>query len=147
MPRPRKGDALRRHIFAACRELGIDDDGRRDIVANATGKQSMSGMGAADLQLVCDALREKGWKPKARKGRPLEATKDKRFVWVLWRKLALAGVVKGDAAALDAFVNNSKFWSKHGTTQTALRFISEERTQDVIEALKDVCRRNQVRIK
>lgn len=139
-----------RLIFAACRELGLDEETRRDLQLAATGKASMTEMSAADLKKVEAALKARGWKPTApkagRKWRPAETRADLRLIWVLWGRLAAAGHVKGDQAALHRFINSDRWWRKYGPAETHLKFLPQKRAADVIEALKDYCRRNQVRI-
>lgn len=130
-------------IHAACRELGIDAETRREMQLAATGKPSMAEMDARDLAKVRDALVAKGWKPKA-KARAAETRPDLRFIWVLWGKLAEAGVggAKPGREALRKFINSDRWWQKYGYAQTDVSLLSEERARDVIEALKAVAVRN-----
>lgn len=156
MDAKRKG--LQRLIHGACRELGIDGDTRRDLQLAASGKASMTAMDAADLRKVVDALKARGWKPEpkpdaktgakpgGRKWRAPESRADLRLIWVLWGKLAEAGHAQGGEAALQRFVNSDRWWRKWGHAHTHLKFLPQERAADVIEALKDICNRHQVRI-
>lgn len=148
--------ALQRLIHGACRELGVDGDTRRDLQLTATGKASMTEMDEAELRRVVEALKARGWKPVSRPGakaksggrawRPKEARADLRLIWVLWGKLAEAGHAQPGEAALQRFVNSDRWWRKWGHAQTHLKFLPVERAADVIEALKDICKRHQVRI-
>ena len=130
-------------IHAACREMGIDAETRREMQRAATAKESMSDMDARDLAKVKAALVSRGWKPKAR-GRAAETRADLRFIWVLWGKLAEAGAggAKPGRAALRKFINSDRWWAKYGYAQTDVSLLSEERARDVIEALKAVAVRH-----
>jgi stage III sporulation protein SpoIIIAA len=47
---------LKRAVFAVCRERGIRDDLRREIIANATGKSSLTQCTITDLHVILDRL-------------------------------------------------------------------------------------------
>jgi phage gp16-like protein len=51
--------SLSRAVFAACKAHGLDDDARRAVVENVTGKTSMSLCNAHELGLVLDRLNGK----------------------------------------------------------------------------------------
>jgi hypothetical protein len=102
--------ALQRLIFAGCRALGIDDDTRRDLQAQVTGKASLRDMTGAQLQQVLDELRRRGFDPAQNRGRgragfrPAAPRQDLRLIHVLWRRLGEAGVTTPGRPALNAFV-------------------------------------------
>lgn len=138
-------------IFVGCKQLGLDDDARHDLQLAATGKDSLSDMTEAELTLVINRLKESGFKPfgkpgsKARKTAPRA---DLRFVHVMWRLLGEAGALnRPDRDGLNAFIR-SQFegkWDFVPIDIDALR--RADQISDVIEALKDMCRRNGVELK
>ncbi|WP_158971963.1 gp16 family protein [Chachezhania sediminis] len=139
--------ALQRQIHVACRELGLDADTRHDLQLAVTGKASMSDMSDADLHLVMSALKDRGFKPAGKgafKGRsePLAPRADLRFVHVLWKQLGDAGALtRPDRDGLNAFIR-SRFegkWQFVPLDVDALR--DPVQINAVIQALKDMCRR------
>lgn len=142
--------ALQRKIFVGCRELGLDDDARHDLQLAATGKDSLSDMTEVELQQVLDRLKECGFKPVSTGGkrRKTAPRADLRFVHVMWRLLGDAGALKRpDRDGLNAFIR-SQFegkWDFVPIDVDALR--RADQISDVIEALKDMCRRNGVELK
>ncbi|MEM7270153.1 MAG: phage protein GemA/Gp16 family protein [Pseudomonadota bacterium] len=144
--------ALQRQIHGACRQLGYDAEMRRDVQIEATGKASMKDFKIADYDAMKRALKARGWKPgghaKSTKPRWRKEAKraDQRFIYVLWRLLADAGVVAPGAAALRGFISSNNFADKWGEAATAVEMLSVERAYDVIEALKALCHRHGVEI-
>ncbi len=140
--------AKRRHVFAACREMGIDEETRKDLQLQATGKASSSDMNAADFDKVLAALKVKGWKPAVRgtKGKGwIDVNRaDQRKVLAIWGQLAKVGVVTSGRTAINAFLCSHTFKAKWTDAATDIAIIGPERCADVIEALKDIARRNQV---
>ncbi|MEO0678839.1 MAG: regulatory protein GemA [Pseudomonadota bacterium] len=136
---------LRRRLFAAVRELGLDEEGRKEAMFASCGKASTRDMTPADFDVVLARLRELG-AGSARPKRPTELRADQRFIWVLWRLLSDKGAVQPGAAALRAFIASPNFTRKWGEAATDVRFLSIDRAQDVIEALKDMCRRHGIKL-
>jgi len=134
--------ALQRTIHVACKDLGLDDDARRDLQLAATGKASMKDMSEADLRLVIDRLKASGFKvsPKPRKAAPRA---DLRYVHVLWGLLGRAGKLKSPGRdGLNAFVR-TRFegkWQSVPIDIDALRDAGQ--INDVTRALKDWCKRS-----
>lgn len=133
-------------IHVACRDLGMDNDTRRDLQLLVTGKASLSAMTSAEQLAVLEALKAKGFKPSAGKAsrthrRP--ATRgDIRFCHVLWGKLVKAGAVElPGAAGLNAFIRArfEKAWGAVPFDIDGLRDWKQIAT--VIEALKAMCLR------
>lgn len=133
-------------IHVAVRDLGLDNDTRRELQLLVTGKESLRDMSAAEQVAVLDALKERGFKPSAGKAsrthrRP--ATRgDIRFCHVLWGKLVKAGVVDlPGAAGLNAFIRArfEKAWGAVPFDIDGLRDWKQIAT--VIEALKAMCAR------
>lgn len=141
---------LRKHVFAICRELGLDDDTRRDLQLEVTGKSSTSKMTVDDMNAVITALRERGWKPHTgAKGEDWIDVKrpDQKKIIAIWGQIAREGHVEPGAAAINRFINNRNFHVKWSAAPTDIRMIGRERASDVIEALKDLARRHQVRLR
>lgn len=142
---------LQRMIHVGCKQLGIDQDTRRDLQLVATGKTSMSEMTEADLRIVLDALKKRGFKTgfnRASKGRRAAAPRaDLRFVHVLWKLLGEAGALrKPGRDGLNAFVR-SRFEGKWQSVPIDIDVLSDAgQINDVVRALKDMCRRAGVRI-
>ena len=132
-------------IHIGCKALGLDDEARHDLQERVTGKRSAADMSAEERGPVLAELERLGWTP-ARKGPGLEPRRDLRFVFVLWGLLAKAGCVQPGRSALNAFISGPKFRAKWGEAPTDLRFLTADRAHDVIEALKDFCRREGVEL-
>ena len=133
-------------IHVACRDLGMDDDTRRDLQLLVTGKESLAAMTHAEQLAVLEALKAKGFKPSAGKSsktyrRP--ATRgDIRLCHVLWGKLVKAGAVDlPGAPGLNAFIRArfEKAWGAVPFDIDGLRDWKQIAT--VIEALKAMCGR------
>lgn len=141
--------ALRRKIFVGCRQLGLDDDTRRDLQVVATGKDSLSEMNEDDLNAVLQALVVRGFKPQ--KGQPSKRAKatraDVRYVHVLWRLLGDAGhLARPDRAGLNAFIR-SRFGKTWGAVPLDIDDLNDwEKIDAVIQALTNMCERNGVEI-
>ena len=130
--------------------LGVrDQDQRRDFFERETGKRSQSDMTIREIDHVASALRrEFGQRTKPVRKDPPHIAK----MVMIWLKLSDAKVVCADArgleaklAALNGFVNSDKWALKWGETETHYRFLAVHRANDVIEALKDMARRHQVK--
>lgn len=154
MPRAPDTAALRRQLFAGYRDLGYDEEMRRDVQFEVTGKRSLTEFGVADFQAMKRALKARGWKPSGGRGRngakrrwrSQSPRADIRYIHVLWRLLAEAGVFAPGAAALNGFLNGTKFAAKWGHGTRDIDMIPPEMAQDVIEALKTIAARHGVRI-
>lgn len=136
--------SLQRLIHAGARELGLDDDTRRDLQLVATGKASMRDMTEADLSKMLAALRERGFHPEAPRpgGRAPAPRGDVRFCHVMWRLLAEKGAVRQPGpAGLNAFIR-ARFEAKWGHVPIDIDAMREwSQISDVVRALKDMCRR------
>ena len=100
--------AAQRTIFAACRELGLDDEARRDLQLEVCGKTSMRDMSDDDLKAVLSRLKKDGFK-QVSKGRKHKAAPraDLRLVHVLWRKLGEVGALERPGRdGLNAFIRS-----------------------------------------
>lgn len=138
---------LRKTIFVACRQLGLDEDTRRDLQLVATGKESMSDMTESDMKKMIVQLKQRGFEPgfkAASKGRFKKAAPraDLRYVHVLWGLLGKAGKVnKPGRAGLNAFVR-SRFEGKWKSVPIDIDTLQDAgQINDVTRALKDWCKR------
>lgn len=138
---------LRKTIFAACKELGIDQETRRDLQLVTTGKSSMSNMTQADMEAMVGALEERGFKSSFKpgaKGRkhPAAPRKDLAYVHVLWGLLGKAGKLdRPDRAGLNAFIRKrfGDTWQAVPGDVDMLR--DAAKISAVIRALKSWCKR------
>lgn len=149
---------LKRMIHVGCKQLGLDNDTRRDLQLVATGKASMADMSEPELRRMVEALKQRGFKPYGnpyftdghdrKKGRATAPRADLRFVHVLWSQLGKAGALKRPGRdGLNAFIR-SRFegkWQSVPIDVDALRDAGQ--INDVIRALKDMCRRAGVEIR
>lgn len=149
---------LKRMIHVGCKQLGLDNDTRRDLQLVATGKASMADMSESELRRTVEALKQRGFKPYGsayftgghhrKKGRAAAPRADLRFVHVLWSQLGKAGALKRPGReGLNAFIR-SRFegkWQSVPIDVDALRDASQ--INDVTRALKDMCRRAGVEIR
>ncbi|MGR3501582.1 gp16 family protein [Pseudaestuariivita sp.] len=127
---------LQKLIHVGCRELGLDSDDRKAMQLALTGKASMADMSEAELTVIVDNLKAKGFKPKGGR-KPKAPRKDLRLVHVLWSKLGEAGVLeRPDRAGLNAFIRKrfEKSWGSVPADVDMLR--DHTQIDDVIQALK-----------
>lgn len=138
--------SLQRMIHVGCKQLGLDDDTRRDLQVVVTGKASMSEMSEADLLKVVEALKQRGFtasfKGASKARRPSAPRADLRFIHVMWRLLGKAGALqKPGRDGLNAFLR-SQFegkWKSVPIDIDAMR--DHDQINDVVQALKAMCRR------
>lgn len=145
-PQPASGrDPQLAQLHIARKQLGLDEDTYRDVLERVAGKRSAGDMTSRERAVALAEFKRLGWAPKG-KGRGVEPRRDHRFCFVLWGLLADAGVVTQGRAALNAFICAPNFRAKWGEAATDIRFLSADRTADVIEALKDMAARNGVEL-
>jgi phage gp16-like protein len=144
--------ALLKTIHVACRQLGLDEDTRRDLQLVATGKASLRDMDAAEQTLVLEALKARGFAPgpasAAKKGFRRPATRgDVRFCHVLWGKLVKAGAVQvPGATGLNAFIR-ARFEKAWGAVPIDIDSMRDwKQIATVIEALKGMCQRTGIEV-
>ncbi|MBP0483963.1 gp16 family protein [Sagittula salina] len=140
-------DRTIRTIHVACRVLGIDEDTRKTMQLELVGKASLSDMSDAEHQQVLDALSARGFRPSARgKGRFRQASRgDVRLIFVLWRALGDAGVLKDPSArGLHAFVRN-RFEGSWGSVPIDINTMRDRAQIDaVLNALKQWLKREKI---
>jgi phage gp16-like protein len=140
---------LQRMIHVGCKQLGLDDDTRRDLQLVVTGKASMADMTEAEMLKVVEALKQRGFKAgfkgpsKAR--RPAAKRADVRLIHALWGALGRAGKLKKPGReGLNAFLR-IRFEKKWGAVPIDVDALTDwSQISDVIKALKDWCRREGV---
>ena len=126
--------AATKAIHAGCRQLGIDEDGRRAIYLRVVGKDSQSAMTEDEKERVVAELRNLGFERRdARRpdGRLKLSGKYAPKLQALWIAGWNLGVVRNrDDAALEAFVRGR-------TGLEAVRFCHDSNDgRKAIEALK-----------
>lgn len=142
--------SLQRMIHVGCKELGIDSDTRHDLQLAITGKSSMSEMTDDQLLCVVEGLKAKGFNGgfKGKKSPHAPAPRaDLRFIHVMWKLLSEAGAVqKPGRAGLNAFIRSAfeGKWQSLPIDIDALREAGQ--INDVVQALKAMCRRAKVKL-
>ncbi|MBC2834686.1 regulatory protein GemA [Paragemmobacter straminiformis] len=141
-----------RKIHVGCRQLGIDEETRRDLTLQVVGKDSLRACSTTELEAVVDALKARGFKPeakgtKARAPRPFASRSDVRFCHVLWSKLVHAGAVAVPGAeGLNAFVR-ARFEKSWGAVPIDVDQMRDwKQIASVIEALKGMCARAGIKV-
>jgi phage gp16-like protein len=135
--------SLHKLIFAACRQLGLDDEARRDLQVSVTGKSSLRDMSDGELMLVVNRLKQDGFEDKPRTPRHKPAPRaDLRMIHVLWRKLGQAGALRDPSrAGLNRFIR-ARFEKTWGSVPADVDMLREWKLiDDVIQALKSWGRR------
>lgn len=137
---------LIRKIHVGCRQLGIDADTRHALQLQVTGKASLTDMSEAELKLVVNHLKGRGFTSKEGR-RPAAKRADVRFVHVMWRLLGEAGVLhKPGRDGLNAFIR-SRFESTWGAVPADVDMLQEhDKISDVIDALKAWCERSGIEL-
>lgn len=147
---------LQKLIHVGCRELGLDQEARRDLQLLVTGKASQSDMSDAELEAVVGALKDRGFVIKASgtsgpaKGhnartRPAAPRADVRLCHVLWKLLVQAGEAKvAGAKGVNAFVR-ARFETTWGSVPMDIDTLRDaQQINDVVQALKEWCVRAKV---
>ncbi|MBW4975448.1 regulatory protein GemA [Roseovarius mucosus] len=130
--------ALQQLIFAACRQLGLDEDARRDLQVSVTGKASLRDMNDGELKLVVNRLKQAGFADKPRNPRHKPAPRaDLRMIHVLWRKLGQSGALRDPSrAGLNKFIR-ARFGTVWGSVPADVDMLRAwEQIDAVIQALK-----------
>ncbi|WP_151720198.1 gp16 family protein [Gemmobacter serpentinus] len=142
-------ESLRKLVHLGCKQIGLDNDTRRDLQLVATGKASMADMTDADLLRVVEALKQRGFKvgfPGRKPGRhPVAPRADLRLIHVLWSKLGDANALERPGRdGLNAFIR-SRFEGKWQAVPIDVDTLRDsDQINDVIRALKDWCKRKEV---
>lgn len=136
-------------IHMAKKDLKLSEDEYRGMLAGLTGKESCASMDIAELSKVLDAMRSRGWKPKVkatpsrrRRFDPKENSAGKRKIFKLWYLLADADKVSRSIKAMNAFIDRQTGF-KGGIDWVS----THEAEVQVIEALKEICKREGVKLR
>ncbi len=111
---------------AACARLKLDDDARRDLFEEVTGKRSSTDMTLAEMGKVLDRL-NKDWKGPS--GHRAHIAKIRALWWTLYWLAEINADESAVDKALDAFV-------KRQTGLDSLKFVDHRAAPAIIEALK-----------
>jgi phage gp16-like protein len=143
--RPRAKDgwrAMLAKVHLAAKDLGLDEDTRRDVIERVTGGlRSAGACNQAQLHAVLAEFRRLGWKgpaarPKAAGGRTPATSSFARKARAMWISLHQLGVVRDPSErALEAF----------GARQLRvdrLQWADESQAHRLIEALKAMATRH-----
>lgn len=139
---------LQRMIHVGCKQLGLDSDTRHDLQLRVVGKASLADMSERELSAVAEELKRMGFKAEAKGRRPAAKRPDVRFCHVMWRLLVEAGAAKmAGPKGLNAFIR-ARFEKKWGAVPIDIDAMTEWREiDDVIRALKEMCKRAGVEVK
>lgn len=130
------------------RELKLDDETRHALQQRVTGKASLADMTDQEVLAVIDEMKRQGFRPTAgRKWRAPSDRGDIRFAHKLWGLLFLHGKVQTrGATGLNAFVRE-RFSAAWGATPIDIDQIRDPaQVAAVVEALKAMCRRAQIKV-
>lgn len=130
--------SLQKLIFTACRQLGYDDEVRRDLQVSVTGKASLRDMNDGELMLVVNRLKQDGFEDKPRNPPHKPAPRaDLRMIHVLWRKLGQAGALRDPSRrGLNTFIR-ARFEVTWGSVPADVDMLRDWQQIDaVIQALK-----------
>ncbi|WP_372090284.1 regulatory protein GemA [Tistrella mobilis] len=122
-----------RAVRAAARDLGLSDEGLRDVYARTIGSRSAAAASAADLGRVLDALRAAGWSPapRRRKGdRRPAGSAQARKLRALWLSAYHLGIAR------DSSERGLGRWVLRQTQIEAIDWVDPTSLAKVIEALK-----------
>jgi phage gp16-like protein len=124
-PTPTPRNRLIAHIHAAAKELGLDEDTRRDLMERETGKRSASAMNDGELGKVIGALSD------LKKGAAFTPHEDPqvRKVFAMWTALKRKGLVTA--------VKPHGF-AKRMAGVDRVEWASPEQLRLIIEALKAI---------
>lgn len=136
-PTPVPRNRLIAHIHAAAKELGLDEDTRRDVMERAVGKRSAGAMNDGELGVVIGALSElkaKGASGDARSNSKQgafvpHADPQVRKVYAMWTALKRKGLVS--AAKPHGF-------AKRMAGVDRVEWANPEQLRQIIEGLKGI---------
>lgn len=133
-------DEQRKKIFAECRALGIDDELRREIVQNVTGKTSMKELTSFEASRVIERLcgkSETGYKRRVRtdEGGDPRTVNMRRKIYKL----------EGDLGWQDN-PNRLKGHMKKMRIYSEVNFLTPHQCFQLIESLKAVAKRQGIEV-
>ena len=122
---------LVRQIHTAKRDLGLDDDTYRRVIARfSDGKTSSKDCRIDQLRAIVEHFHQSGW-PRSGKEREELSPRQKKM-WALWQTLADAGKVRSRSmAGLQAWVAGQT-----NPPVQCLKWLSRAQEMTIIESLK-----------
>jgi len=146
--------AQRKRIMASCKQIGLDDDARRDLMESVTGKRSTTRLTWREASAVIDELKRKGAKytsPRANTGvRPYNrrrgGTEGGEVIYLITarQKMKIAELIEAlgwDEKRLVGFIARQTQSRVTGAIEK-LDALTLQEGQKVIEGLKALLRRN-----
>lgn len=116
------------------RDLQLDDDMYRNLLEQITGARSAKGLSEAQLNAVVDAMKQRGFKPKA--GKPQARAAEVPKICAIWLTMYDQGFVRSRTeVALNTYV---KRMTKAGNGQgiDRIEWLKPMQAVVVLEALK-----------
>lgn len=133
-------------IHIAKTQLQLDSDTYKHALSSVTGKESTTEMTEPQLQAVLNHFKNVGFKVESKSIKQktgvsqLASDDQSRLIRHLWLLLHSNGVVRNaDERALAAYVERV-------AKVSALQFLSTEKAITVIESLKKMCQRNDIKL-
>jgi Bacteriophage Mu, GemA protein len=129
-----------RAIRAACKDRHIDEDQRKLIMEDVTGKNSSSDCNAQELEAV---LAEINGQPQTKRDFKPSSKPYVRLIWALWNDLDKRGGVKYDDTrqGLVLFANKFRSEDKQMTDPRELDWLTYNEATPIIEAIKKMIER------
>lgn len=128
-------------IHIAKSKLNMDELSYRVLLDNLTGKTSTTKMTAGELLKVYESMKDKGFKPQARKGqspvteRAVVKSRITHKIRAIWIQMHKDGIVKdGSERALNRFMHNTLFNPKHRRPNNIIKL--NVQSLDDVEATK-----------
>ena len=127
-------------VHIAKKELGLDDDTYRDILARVTGQTSSKGLKDYQLDAVLTEFKRLGWTPKkgtATGHRPASAKSHVRKVFAVWGAMCRDGIPADPTrAGLVAFVQRQTKTEQRPEGLSDPEWLSPDQANKVVEGLK-----------
>lgn len=138
---------LQQRVQIARRELRLDDEEYRALLAAVTGQRSSKGLDGRQLEAVLARLTALGFKPKAKKakaGRPLSPPSSEpvlaaevRRLRAIWITMAKQGFLRdGSEPALAAYVQRMTAKRNGGLGVARVDWLKSEQAGQVLDELK-----------
>lgn len=116
------------------RDLQLDDDMYRNLLEQITGARSAKGLSEVQLNAVVDAMKQRGFKPKA--SRPKARAAEVAKIRVIWLVMFEQGFVRSKTeVALNTYVKRMTKTS-NGQGVDRIEWLTSEKAAQVLEALK-----------
>lgn len=120
------------------RDLQLDDDMYRNLLEQITGARSAKGLSETQLNAVVDAMKQRGFKPKAAnaKSKPKARAAEVAKIRVIWLVMFEQGFLRSKTeVALNTYVKRMTKTS-NGQGVDRIEWLTSEKAAQVLEALK-----------